>query len=88
MGETGLARAPRLIEKIIQDFKMADKSSSAPDTLDDLIARGFVEDYSTIGGLNVRPPEVMEVTALGQIVYMFLTGKEAVPSKFAIKKEH
>lgn len=88
MGETGLARAPELKKAIIEQFEMGNRSSSADDTLTSLLKRGFVTDSSTEGGLVGRPPGLIELTPLGQVVYLLLTGKKSVDSEFAIKKDH
>jgi hypothetical protein len=88
MGETGLARAPKVKEAIVEYFQMGDRSKSAEDTVKSLLRKGFVTDYSTEGGLRGRPPDVLELTLLGQVAYLFLTGKKPVESEFAIKKDH
>jgi hypothetical protein len=88
MGETGLARAPELKEAIIAHFEMGARSGSADETLASLLKRGFVTDYGTDGGLVGRPIGVIELTPLGQAVYLFLTGKKPVESEYAIKKDH
>lgn len=88
MGEKGLARAPELKKAIIQHFDMGNKSGSADDTLNSLIEKGFATDYATERGLVGRPPDVIELTPLGQAAYLFLTGKNPVESEFAIKKDH
>lgn len=88
MGETGLARAPELKKAIVKQFEMSPNSGSADGTLGSLVERGFVTDHSTEGGLVGRPSDVIELTHLGQMVYLFLTGKKPVESEYALKKEH
>ena len=88
IGETGLARAPELKKKIEEKFGLSKNSKSAADVIKDLAKSGFVDDYSTTGGLPGRPPDMIELTDLGQVVYKFLTGKKPVSSEFDIKKEH
>jgi len=88
MGETGLARAPRLKERIEEKFEMGPRSKGAADVLSDLVERGFADDYATEKGLARRPQGIIELTTLGQIAYLLLTGKKPVVSEYAIKKEH
>lgn len=88
MGETGLARAPELKKAIVKQFEMSPNSGSADGTIASLVANGFVTDNSTEGGLVGRPVDVIELTPLGQVAYLFLTGKKPVESEYALKKEH
>lgn len=88
MGDTGLARAPKLKEAIIQQFEMSSNSGSSDKTLESLVEKGFVTDFGTEGGLVGRPSDVIELTHLGQVMYLFLTGKKPAESEYAIKKDH
>ena len=89
MGETGLARSPELKEKIESQFGMGKGSTAAVDVLKDLSSMGFINHFNPKGdGLKGRPPGIVELTPLGEIVYWLLTGKKSVPNEYSVKKIH
>ncbi len=81
IGDTGLARHPELEKEIAEITDLTIGSESIANIFKALREKNFIKSYTMDGGLRGQPPGVDELTELGELVYLILTGRKPQTSE-------
>jgi hypothetical protein len=90
MGDTGLARRPKIVQAIIEKYNLKhERNGSVSNLIDRMEELGFLTSQRTAGTGHGAPPKILALDALGETAYLFMTQKLPMENEyFSIRSAH